>query len=130
MRWDIEESYKKDKHRLQLENFSGKTVIAIYQDFYAKSLMSNFTSILSSCLDEEIDRKTTKTKHKYKLNITTALAKVKEMIALLFTRSNIIALIDRLIKVFLSNLSPVRPNRSFVRNKQKRKRYYKCYLPL
>ncbi len=130
LRWDIEESYKKDKHKLQLENFSGKTIIAIYQDFYANILMGNFTSILSSCLDDEIDRKTNKTKYKYQLNITAVLAKVKETIALLFTKSNIIGLIEKLIQMFLSNLLPIRPNRSFERNKQKRKRFHKGYLPL
>lgn len=129
-RWDIEESFKKDKHRLQLENFSGKTIIAIYQDFYANILLGNITSILSSGLSDDIDRKTNKTKYKYQLNIITALAKVKETIALLFTKPNIIELIKRLVHMFLSNLSPVRPNRSFERKKDKRKRYHKGYLTL
>lgn len=130
LRWDVEESYKKDKHRLQLENFSGKTITAIYQDFYAKIFMGNFTSVLSSCLDDEIDKKTKKTKYKYQINITTAIAKVKETITLLFTKTDIIELIEKLILMFLSNLSPIRTGRSFERNKQKRKRYYKCYMTL
>ena len=127
LRWAVEESYKKDKHRLQLENFSGKSVIAIYQDFYANILMGNLTSILSSGLDDEIDKKT---RYKYQINITTALAKVKETIALLFTKSNIVKIIEKLIQIFLSNLLPIRPNRSFERKKDKRIRYYKCYLAL
>lgn len=130
LRWDIEESYKKDKHRLQLENFSGKTVTAIYQDFYANILIGNLTSIFSVSLDAQIDKKTKRAKHKYQLNFTTALAKVKDTIALLFTRSNILELLHRLTQVFLSNILPVRPGRQFVRNKQKRKRYYKTYLTL
>jgi len=130
LRWDIEESYKKDKHRLQLENFSGKTIIAIYQDFYANILIGNLASILSSSLDGEIDKKTNRSKYKYQINITTSLAKVKESIALLFTKSNILWILDKLIQLFLSNLSPIRPNRFFERNKQKRKRYHKTYLPL
>lgn len=130
LRWGVEESYKMDKHRLQLENFSGKTITAIYQDFYAKILLGNFTSILSCGLDKETNQKSRKTKYQYKVNITTALAKVKETIALLFTRTNIIALIEKLIQIFLSHLLPIRPNRSFERKKGKRKRYYKCYLAL
>lgn len=130
LRWDIEESYKKDKHRLQLENFSGKTIIAIYQDFYANILIGNITSILSSSLEDEIDKKTNKTKYKYQINITTSLAKVKETIALLFTKSNVIWILSKLIQLFVSNLLPIRPNRSFERNKQMRKRYHKAYLPL
>ncbi len=127
LRWGVEESYKKDKHRLQLENFSGKSTTAIYQDFYANILMGNLTSILSSGLDDKIDKKT---KYKYQINMTTAIAKVKETIALLFTRPNIIELIEKIIQMFLSNLLPIRPNRSFERKKDKRKRYYKCYLTL
>lgn len=130
LRWDVEESYKKDKHRLQLENFSGKTIIAIYQDFYANIFMGNFTAILSSCLDDEIGKKTSKAKYKYQINITTAIAKVKETIALFFIRPNIVGIIKRLIQMFLENLSPIRPGRNFERNKQKRKRYYKGYLSL
>ena len=127
LRWGVEESYKKDKHRLQLENFSGKSVIAIYQDFYANILMGNLTSILSSGLDSEMNKKT---RYKYQINITTALAKVKETIALLFTKSNIIGIIEKLIQIFLLNLLPIRPYRSFERKKDKRKRYHKCYLNL
>lgn len=130
LRWDIEESYKKDKHRIQLENFSGKTILAIYQDFYANILLGNLTSIFSTSLDSQIDNKTNKAKHKYQLNITTAIAKVKDTIVLLFTRSNIIDLFNKLEQMFMSNLLPIRPGRSFERNKQKRKRYHKTYLPL
>lgn len=131
LRWDIEESYKKDKHRLQLENFSGKTTIAIYQDFYANILIGNITSILSCSLDDQIHRKTTKTKYKYQINITTSLAKVKEALAVLFTKSDIIRILDKLIQLFLSNLLPIRPNRSFERYKpKKRRRFYKTYLSL
>lgn len=130
LRWPVEESYKKDKHRLQLENFSGNSLIAIQQDFYAKILLGNITSILSSNLDQEIDAKRESSKYQYQINITTALAKVKEVLALLFTRSNILSLLEKLINMFLSNIAPIRPNRSFKRNKQKRKRYHRCYLAL
>jgi len=130
LRWDIEESYKKDKHRLQLENFSGKTIIAIYQDFYATILLGNLTSIFLTSLQGDIDEHTQKANHKYQLNFTTAFAKVKGTIALLFTRNNIRILLDKLLQMFLSNILPVRSGRSFERNKQKRKRYYKTYLSL
>ena len=131
LRWDIEESFKKDKHRLQLENFSGKTITAIYQDFYANILIGNITSILSTSLDDQINQKTDKAKYKYQINITTSLAKVKETLALLFTKSNINSLLDKLIQLFISNILPIRPNRSFERYKpKKRRRYHKTYLPL
>jgi len=130
LRWGIEESYKKDKHRLQLENFSGKTITAIYQDFYANILLGNLTAILSSSLDSCIKKKMKNAKHEYRVNITTALSKVKDMIALLFTRIDVIGLLNKLEQMFLCNLLPVRHGRSYERKRYRRKRYYKTYLPL
>lgn len=40
-RWPVEEDYKTMKYRLELGNFSGKTVESIYQDFHAKVLSKN-----------------------------------------------------------------------------------------
>ena len=129
-RWQVEEAYKKDKHRLQLENFSGNSVIAIQQDFHANILLGNITAILSSNLDQQIRRKRKKTKYQYQINITCALAKVKEILVLIFTGLNIVYILEKLMQMFLSNVEPVRPNRRFNRYKDKRKRYHKCFLPL
>jgi len=130
LRWSIEESYKKDKHRLQLENFSGKTIIAIYQDFYANMLLGNLTAIFYSSLDSRINKKMKNAKHNYKVNITTALSKVKDMIALIFTRVDLVGLFIKLEQMFLCNLLPIRQSRSYERKMFVRKRYHKTYLPL
>jgi len=130
LRWGVEESYKKDKHRLQLENFSGTSPIAILQDFHANILLGNITSILSSGLEEEVNKRRKNTKYMYKINITTALSKVRGTIALFFSGIDILHLIEKLINMFLSNVLPVRPGRSFPRNKGKRKRYHATYPPL
>lgn len=46
-RWGIETYYHQLKNRLDLENFTGRTVESIYQDFYAMLFISNFESILT-----------------------------------------------------------------------------------
>jgi hypothetical protein len=130
LRWGVEESYKKDKHRLQLENFSGSSPVAILQDFYANILLGNITAILSSNLEQEINKKRKRSKYQYKINVTTALSKVRDAIVHLFSGIDILSLIRKLIENFLSNIQPIRPGRSFPRNKGKRKRYHKTYLPL
>ena len=130
LRWDVEESYKKDKHRLQLENFSGKSNIAIMQDFHATMLMGNITATLTFCIDKQVNNKSSKTKYKYQVNFTTALAKVKETIALLFTSKHITKLMDKLILILMENILPIRPGRSFSRKMHKRKRYYNAYVTL
>lgn len=130
LRWGVEESFKKDKHRLQLENFSGISPIAILQDFHANILLGNITSILCSNLEQEINKERKNNKYRYKINMATALSKVRETVALFFTGIDILHLIEKLIDMFLSNVLPIRPGRSFPRNKGKRKRYYRTYLPL
>lgn len=128
LRWGVEESYKKDKHRLQLENFSGTSNLAILQDFYAIILLGNITSILSFDIAQEIEKKKRNTKHKYKINVSSALAKVRENIPLLFSGlTDIMHLIEKIAGMFLTNLLPIRPGRSFSRNKGKRRRYHKAY---
>lgn len=128
LRWGVEESYKIDKHRLELENFSGKSVVAIKQDFFANILMGNLTAVLSSNLGEEINKK--KRKYDYQVNKTTALSKVKEFLAFLFNSLDVLQFIETLVSEFLLNVLPIRLGRSFQRKKQKRKRYHKTYLTL
>ena len=36
LRWPVEEDYKKMKSWIEVENFSGKSVESVHQDFYAK----------------------------------------------------------------------------------------------
>ncbi|MFV1976089.1 MAG: IS4 family transposase [Candidatus Scalindua sp.] len=128
LRWGVEESYKIDKHRLELENFSGKSVVAIKQDFFANILMGNLTAILSSNLGEKINKK--KRKYDYQVNKTTALSKVKEFLAFLFNSLDVLQFIETLVSEFLLNVLPIRLGRSFQRKKQQRKRYHKTYLTL
>ena len=133
-RWAIEESYKKDKVVLQFENFSGYSVIAIQQDFFATILLGNLTAMIASNLDHEIGVITTKAKYNYQINTTTALSKIKNAIAKLFTKVRVIKIIERLIKAILSSIQPIRPNRSFKRRDRKKHRnhirYYKSYMAL
>jgi len=44
-RWPVEEDYKTVKSRIELENFSGKFALSVYQDFHAKVLMKNIVSL-------------------------------------------------------------------------------------
>ena len=61
-RWPVEEDYKAMKCWLQLENFSGKTVLSIYQDFHAKIFQKNLTSVLCFSPQSRLDDDGKKTK--------------------------------------------------------------------
>ena len=56
LRWPVEEQYKVFKMRIEIENFSGKSALAIYQDFHAKVFTANLTAILARPAQEVVTR--------------------------------------------------------------------------
>jgi hypothetical protein len=126
LRWQVEESYKTMKSRLEIENFSGKSCLSIVQDFYAKIFSCNLTSILVNSTNEMVLKICEKRKRKYKPNFTQALNRMKNSIVLLFCRNEdtVEQYLDELTKLFLANLEVVRIDRHFERNFRKSKRIY------
>lgn len=126
LRWQVEESYKTMKSRLEIENFSGKSCLAIAQDFHAKIFSCNLTSILVSGTDEIVKRVCKNRGSKYKPNFTQALNRMKNSIVLLFCRETQIVegYLNELTSLFAANLEPVRTDRHYQRNFRKSKRIY------
>lgn len=130
-RWPIEESYKLFKSRIEVENFTGKSVEAVKQDFYARVFMANLTSILAFPLQDKICENHKTSKYSYQINWTQALAKMKNSGFLLFIREKITPLIEQLHNVFISNLVPIRPGRKSPRKIQFQKRKFAfAYKPI
>ncbi|MGB5698302.1 IS4 family transposase [Muriicola sp.] len=125
-RWQAEESYKVMKSRLEIENFSGKSCLAIAQDFYAKIFSCNLTAILVSATDEMVKGVIKKRGRNYKPNFTQALNRMKNSIVLLFCREIEIVegYLEELTNLFAANLEVVRADRHFERNFRKSKRIY------
>lgn len=55
LRWGVETFFGKIKGRLNLENFTGKTVEAIKQDFWATIMISNLETIMTEDIDKQIN---------------------------------------------------------------------------
>jgi len=53
-RGPVKEDYKTLKYRLQVVNFSGKTVHSVYQDFHAKVFSKNKASEIAGTTKKEI----------------------------------------------------------------------------
>lgn len=113
-RWGIEESYKEFKHKLEVENFSGKSVLSIFQDVYAKVFSLNITNILASNAKQKLKKK--KAKHRYKINRTNAISKVKGLLPILFCEETINKILKGVLELFLINPIPIRKNRVYERN--------------
>ena len=126
-RWPVEEDYKTMKYRLEIENFSGKTVHSVYQDFHAKMFSKNMTSVIASTTKNEIAKKSESLTYAHQINFTQALSKMKNTIVLLFKRSakKVTALVEQLRTTFIQTTESVRPNRKFTRkHRVKQKRFF------
>ena len=58
MRWGIEESYKRLKQWVEIENFSGKSVLPVKQGFHVKIVAANLTSLIGLAAQERVVKKT------------------------------------------------------------------------
>ena len=74
------------KCRLEIENFSGKSVHSVYQDFHAKLFSKNLTSIIVNTTRKDVDEISEGRNFRYQINFTQALSKMKYTLVLLFNR--------------------------------------------
>jgi hypothetical protein len=128
-RWGIEEKYKKLKHKVCIENFSGKSVESVYQDYYAKLFIINLTSVLIQPVDRVLEDKPKK-KFVHKVNYSEALAKMKFVPLSLFIKKQIEETIAILHQWFLKTTEPIRPGRKFKRPKLQKRKYPQNYKPV
>lgn len=122
-RWNIEEGYKLFKSRIQLEAFSGKTAIAVKQDFFAKIFLMTTTAVLAFPVEEKIKQEcdNSNRKHPFKINRTNALSMTKELTPGIFIHKLWVQALEAFDKIIKATVEIVRPNRKFTRKKIKKK---------
>jgi len=112
-RWGVEETYKTLKNWVELENFSGKTALAIKQDFFSKIFLMNLCTAYSHPVADQVKKE----KENYQINRTQSLALVSILPIPLFlhqTEQNIFKTFDSLLS---KTIDLIRPNRKFERKK-------------
>lgn len=114
-RWPVEEDYKVIKSRIEVENWSGKTSLSIYQDFHAKVFTKNLTAILTHSAQALVAHETATRMYTYQVNMTNALSKMKDSVVHLLSRIHIQDILLALWTQFTSTIEPIRPNRSVPR---------------
>ena len=132
-RWPIEEDYKIIKCRMELENFSGKSALSVYQDFHAKIFAKNLVWVLAFPVQNRLDDDRRIKKYQYQINFTQAFSKSKGVIALLFheTVKRVGRLIVDLQHIFQRTVEPIRPGRKYPRNHKARSRkFFLQYKPI
>lgn len=126
MRWGVETNISVQKNILQLESFSGLTVHAVLQDFYATVMMSNLHSILIKDAQQTIESNTQHRKYPMKVNKNKAFGKLKVNLVSLFVTNDVEAILQKLHDHFKKDPIPIRKGRSFKRirkNVQSKSKY-------
>jgi hypothetical protein len=130
-RWPVEGDYQVMKSRMEVENWSGESVLALYQDFHAKIFTKNLTALLAHPLQSVVAQASPAKRYLYRPNFTQALSKMKDTVVLLLQRANPLPLLHRLWRLMLKTVEPVRPGRAYPRRKRvTRRRFSMNYKPI
>lgn len=117
-RWGVEENYKTMKCRVQLENFTGLSVLSICQDFYAKLLITNLAAIMARQAQRSVNEKSKHKKYRQKVNLSQTIARLKDALAMLFMKKEIGELLRKLLHLCIITVEPIRPGRSYPRKRK------------
>lgn len=116
-RWGIEVKFDELKNRLQIENFTGDTQIAIEQDFYASIYLSNMVAIAKAEANEKIAHKNKdkNLKYEYKVNSNILIGKLRNNLVLVLLEQNLrkrAKMLNKIRKEIARSVIPIRPGRS------------------
>ena len=132
-RWNEEEGYKLFKCRVEVEDFSGKTAIAVKQDFYAKIFLMTLAAAYAFPIEEKVreEYKAGKErKYNQKINRTNTLSMTRNILIGVFIRNQF----QKAIEAFDDNVSKtreiIRPGRSIERKPRPKKLYSMNYKRL
>lgn len=131
-RWNVEEGYKLFKSRAEVERFSGKTALAVKQDFFAKIFMMSLSAVLAFPIEERVKKeyRDAETKHSQKINRTSALSMLMSISVGLFLKNSIKKAIAAFDSIVGQTREIIRPGRKNERKKRPKKLYYMNYKPL
>jgi len=119
-RWGIEVKYNELKSRLQLQNFTGDTVIAVEQDFYASMYLANMVALAKNEANEEIAQKNEdkNLKYDYQVNTNILIGKLKDSLVIMLLEDNPEKrkeMFRKIMQEISRNREPIRPGRSNIR---------------
>lgn len=112
LRWGIETYFDLIKNRLGLENFTGQTALAVKQDFFATIFLTNYESMMTYDINEELKEKTKDNKYVQKVNKAVSFNIIKHKVFdLLYLDNPLDEMLEQMEKLFLTNTIVIRPDR-------------------
>ena len=118
-RWGHETFHLMLKGRLELENFSGRTVEAIRQDTQAAVLLANLESVLSEPAQAALTEESTPETQPRQVNRSNSYHALKDQVLdLLYRNIPVPIVINKLMKLFKGSPVAVRPKRTVPRRRR------------
>lgn len=132
-RWAEEECFKLLKTRIELERFSGKTVLAVKQDFHAKVFMLTLMAAFSHPLEEKVKQEFAadeQRKYSQKINRTNALSMTYHILIEVMLKKGFQKAIAAFDNIVFKTRELIRPNRKNKRKHRPKKPYSQNFKPL
>ena len=132
-RWSEEEAYKLLKSRIELENFSGKTAVAVKQDFHAKVFLMTLCAAYAHPIEEKVVEEykaDQNRKFDQKINRTNAVSMTQDILIAVFIRKQFDKALKAFDKIVAQTREIIRPGRSNPRNKKPKQLYSMNYKRL
>ena len=130
MRWGVEEQFKDFKHALAIENFTGKKVNSIKQEFFANIMGYNLAMM---AFYHPIAQRKIKKKYRYKPNKRACLAILKiKWKELFFSAQTPFLLLESIIRALIKEVIPIREGRSHPRGDTQKikKKHFNAYVSI
>lgn len=120
IRWKVEIKYDELKNRLQIENFTGESKVAIEQDFYASIYLSNMIELARKQSDQIISSKQEdkELKYQYKTNLNVLIGALKDKFIIMMlekSRYKRSKMFKSIMKTVSNSAIPIRDDRQFPR---------------
>jgi len=130
LRWPVEDAYKTFKHKVCIENFSGKSARSVLQDFYVKTFIMNLTAVAVRPINEALKKPSVKVKYTYQVNLIEAIATMKRAVVSFFITKQIGKALKRLFERMSNITEPIRPGRKFKRKHLPKRKHHMNYKPV
>jgi hypothetical protein len=128
-RWPIETKYNEIKNKLEIENFSGRLVDNIRQDFYATMVLTNLAAECFAIAQEEVEKEQEgkDNKWKYKVNVNHEIGVLKDRFIMVLLENDLNKRNEKyyeIIRLLQKRLIPIRPGRSLPRHTPRKVKFH------
>ncbi|QQR84899.1 MAG: IS4 family transposase [Flavobacteriales bacterium] len=118
-RWGVERFYNTIKNIARVEHFTGHTDVVIQQDFHAALFMCNLHALLLDEAQDQLPAEHPARKLSYKINNNVSFGYMKQEVMRIMAQEDDEQTMRDLSELFLSTTVPIRPGRTFPRDRDK-----------